>query len=366
MHFFNRGIIAATTIVVFLISTCLALDPFTLTGIAVAGLSGTIFTAWQATKCRLWECCGEPWLLGSLDKGAGRALRNALEDRVYGQHIAIELITQNIRNHLAERPSKPLVLSFHGGTGVGKNHVTRVLAETMFRKGMTSKFVHLIIATRHFPYASLAADYRVMLQGWIRGNLTKCSRNLFIFDEVDKIPAGVLDGISSFLEYYGTEVDGVDQRAAIFIFLSNAGCKKIDEIAYEAWESGKTRESLTIFDFQRELMRHAFNEETSTGFFRSDVISRELIDIYVPFLPLERRHVEGCVRDYLREHNYTLAEDVVSKVADELDYWPPPPDAGLFSTTGCKRIRERVVGHSASLKKWTGSQTELEDHSGLP
>lgn len=175
------------------------------------------------------------------------------------------------------------------------------------------------------------------------------SRNLYIFDEVDKIPMGVLDGLSAFLNYYDTPIAGSDSRQAVFLFLSNSGSSKIDEIAYDTWVYGRSRQSLTIADFQKALQLGAYNEEDNTGLYHSDVIRRELIDIYIPFLPLEKQHVEECVRDFLRDGNFTVVEDLVTKIAGELDYFPPTDK--LFSATGCKRIRERIIGHSRELRK---------------
>lgn len=56
------------------------------------------------------------------------------------------------------------------------------------------------------------------LQSWIRGNVSACPRSLFIFDEMDKMHAGLIDSIKPFLDYYEL-LDGVSYRQAIFIFL---------------------------------------------------------------------------------------------------------------------------------------------------
>lgn len=85
------------------------------------------------------------------------------------------------------------------------------------------------------------------------------------------------------------------------------------------------------------------------GLYRSDLIQQELVDIYVPFLPLEKKHVQSCLRDYLKEGNYTIDEKVVELISEDLDYFPP--DRPMFSTSGCKRIREKVVGRKSLLKK---------------
>lgn len=45
----------------------------------------------------------------------------------------------------------------------------------------------------------------------IRGKVTECERSLFVFDEVDKIPKGVLDAVKPFLDYH-EQINGVDFR----------------------------------------------------------------------------------------------------------------------------------------------------------
>jgi hypothetical protein len=38
-----------------------------------------------------------------------------------------------------------------------------------------------------------------------------CDRSLFVFDEVDKMPKGVLDAVKPFLDYH-EDINGVDFR----------------------------------------------------------------------------------------------------------------------------------------------------------
>ncbi|KAF6020110.1 TOR1A [Bugula neritina] len=56
------------------------------------------------------------------------------------------------------------------------------------------------------------------IRDWIKGNLTICPNHLFIFDEVEKMPEGVLDVLKPFVDF--TEpVRGVEYRKAIYILL---------------------------------------------------------------------------------------------------------------------------------------------------
>lgn len=58
----------------------------------------------------------------------------------------------------------------------------------------------------------------MQLRSWIHGNVSKCERSLFVFDEIDKMPAKVIDVLKPFIDHY-EHLEGVDFRKSIFIFL---------------------------------------------------------------------------------------------------------------------------------------------------
>ena len=55
---------------------------------------------------------------------------------------------------------------------------------------------------------------QIHLMDWIRSNVTLCERSVFVFDEVDKMPEGVLDAVKPFIDYH-EHIDGVDYRYVI-------------------------------------------------------------------------------------------------------------------------------------------------------
>jgi len=59
------------------------------------------------------------------------------------------------------------------------------------------------------------------LRQWVKGNISICARSLFIFDEMDKMPVGIIEAIKPFIDHY-QEVDGIDFRKSIFLFLRSA------------------------------------------------------------------------------------------------------------------------------------------------
>ena len=160
----------------------------------------------------------------------------------------------------------------------------------------------------------------------------KCERSVFIFDEIDKMPEQLLSFIKPFLDYYDSVLD-VDFRRSIFIFLSNQGGTAIANIAKDHHIAGKNREDLTLKHFEGPVMKEAFNREglfflsktisnNLGGLKMSELITSQLIDHFVPFLPLERQHVVMCTEDYLRirgRSDLAKEPEFVHKIVDSLE-----------------------------------------------
>lgn len=105
------------------------------------------------------------------------ALHNTLQKNVYGQHLMLDIVTRALRGHLSSsNPAKALVLSFHGTTGSGKSYVSQFIAESIFKEGMSSKFVKKYVAGIDFPdhSPSMNAIYKVLVYISF-GKAKKCS-----------------------------------------------------------------------------------------------------------------------------------------------------------------------------------------------
>lgn len=79
------------------------------------------------------------------------------------------------------------------------------------------------------------------------------------------------------------------------------------------------------------------------GLWRSGLIDRNLIDYFVPFLPLEYRHVKMCVRAEMRARGAAMDEHVVTSVADEMTFFPKGEK--IYSDKGCKTVQSRLDFH---------------------
>lgn len=310
------------------------IEPISAT-VATVGVVTSVFAGYEMyVKCRFMECCDNNWIRPNIT-----GLRAAIEYKVHGQHLVIDSVVKAVAAHVRQKaqPSKALVLSFHGWTGCGKNFVSNIIAEHLYVKGMKSKYVHLFIAELHFPHKDKIETYKSQLRRWITGNVTSCETNLFIFDEMDKMHPGIIDAIKPFIDNY-PEIDGVDFRKSIFIFLSNTAGNAITMKSLQYWEAGKDREDIQMREMEEEIHLSAFNEQG--GLWHSSLLEKNMIDVYIPFLPMERKHVKMCIRDDLRSKGYFPTENILNKVASELQYFPE--ERKLFSKSGCKRVPQKV------------------------
>jgi len=318
------------------------LDPLTSgLGVGATLFASMVWNSRDTVLCQFRECCREPYYKKNLE-----GLKESLNDNVFGQHIVLEIVTKTLQAHTKKRtPNKALVLGFYGWTGSGKNYVSKFIAESLYKYGMESNFVHHFFSSIHFPKVSEAESYKSDIQSWIKGNVSLCERSLFIFDEIDKLPPGVIDAIKPFIDFHD-RVDDLDFRKSIFIFLSNTGGKDISDLTYSHWKSGRSREELTVFDLEPVLNAAAFNEKG--GLQKTELIRRDLIDASIPFLPLEKSHVKLCIRRELEVRAKRALEEPesepfrdytdtdIDEMADRINY------NTIFSTSGCKKVATLV------------------------
>lgn len=183
--------------------------------------------------------------------------------------------------------------------------------------------------------------YKDELKKEIKTRTKKCERSIFIFDEMEKMTPHLVDELRPFLDF-NDHIDGIDYRKNIFIFLCNSGGNLIAEETLRHFKRGKRRESIKLKELEKVTADAAFNHYG--GLNNSSLILSGLVNYFLPFLPLERTHVEECIRKELRRLNITLNESIVSAVSDELDYFPE--NEKIFALMGCKRITKAITWHT--------------------
>ncbi|KAF6039379.1 hypothetical protein EB796_002343 [Bugula neritina] len=95
-------------------------------------------------------------------------------------------------------------MSFQGWTGTGKTLAAQTIVKNLYKEQEKSKYVHWFKATEVFTREDKVKDYQ-----------------LFVFDEVEKMPEGVLDVLKPFVDF-AFPVEGVEYRKAIYILLGTS------------------------------------------------------------------------------------------------------------------------------------------------
>ncbi|XP_016146899.1 torsin-1A-like isoform X2 [Sinocyclocheilus grahami] len=247
-----------------------------------------------------------------------KRLEEDLRENFFGQHIASNVIRRAVSSFMTDsKPNKPLALSFHGTSGTGKNHAAKIIARNVYEKGEDSKHVHTFISEHHFPHKQKLDLYSMHPQ--------------------------LIDAIKPFLDY-NARVDGVSFRKAIFVFLSNAGGDVITGVTLDFWREGNIRENLWMDSKELEIKisQNIFNDKNS-GFLHSNIIDEHLVDHYIPFLPLELKHVRQCVMVEMVHLNVTQDSDLADEVARDMPYFPK--EERIYAVKGCKSVRQKLAQH---------------------
>ncbi|XP_006887829.1 PREDICTED: torsin-3A [Elephantulus edwardii] len=293
-----------------------------------------ILTTWY---CSLQDCCdSRDCRISNNFTG----LKSDLSVRLHGQHLAQELVLRAVRDYVeTPRPSGALALSFHGWSGTGKNFVARMLAENLYRDGLKSDCVKVFISMFHFPHPRYVDLYKEKLASQIQETQQRCHQTLFIFDEAEKLHPELLEALGQHLERWAPTSHTAETPRTIFLFLSNLGGNIINEVVLNLLKAGHSREEMTMEHLEPQL-RAEIVQSTDSGFGRSRLVKENLIDFFVPFLPLEYRHVKLCARDAFLSQEVLYTEEALEEIARMMVYIPK--EEPLFSSQGCKSIAQRI------------------------
>ncbi|XP_056305565.1 torsin-1A-like [Danio aesculapii] len=129
------------------------------------------------------------------------------------------------------------------------------------------------------------------------------------------------------------------------MWMDNAGGNVIVNLAMDFWREGKNREQLRMnsSELDTKISRGIFNENNS-GFWHSSLIDHHLIDHFIPFLPLELKHVLQCVLAEMEHLEIPKNDDLADKVARDMPFFPV--EERIFAVKGCKSVRQKLVVHA--------------------
>src|SRR5215510_3177870 len=178
-------------------------------------------------------------------------LAQKLKARVIGQDQVIEQVAMQLRRRLAaKRKDKPLaVFCFAGAPGVGKTHLAKVLAETLYGDKNHLHFFDMSQATQSIGANALFGSPKGYVGSNTYGALTAALRDVpnavMLLDEFEKAHPDVHKRfLTAWNDGFITELsDGakIPTNVAIFILTTNAAARRIGEMARQ---HGGAREEL--------------------------------------------------------------------------------------------------------------------------
>ncbi|MBI3508625.1 MAG: AAA family ATPase [Chlamydiia bacterium] len=268
-------------------------------------------------------------------------LEQHLSERVVGQPLAIEAVSQAIRRSRAQLsdPNRPMgVFLFLGPTGVGKTELVKALAEQLFDKE------DAIVRIDMSEYMEKHAVSRLIGSppGYVGyeegGQLTEALRrrpySVVLFDELEKAHSDIFNILLQIFDE-GRITDGkgrkVNCKNALFIMTSNLG----SDLLLQKMESKKgawTKEE--ILSIVEPILRSTF---------RPEFLNR--LDDILPFVPLQLQDMEKIVAIQLQRVAERLEERDIAlkwdpKVIEHLAHEGYDP---VFGARPLKRLIQKEV-----------------------
>ncbi|KAK5852222.1 hypothetical protein PBY51_023708 [Eleginops maclovinus] len=261
-------------------------------------------------------------------------LDKTLRREVFGQQGAVEGLLSHLKEYLSTYVhNKPLVVSLHGPSGVGKSHLGRLLAGH-FRSVVGETLVLQYYVLHHCPQEAdtlqCARDLSAMISEIVERAEEEEKIPLFIFDEAEHMHLEILDAL---LHLVSTKQSN-EYLNAIYLFLSNLGHAHITKHMLHNSSSISMAKSGRHNHFVKELTLILRNtlEKIHTLWTEADIL---------PLGLLEKGHVMECFLDEMAREGFYPDHTNIERLAGEIEYYPEV-GGHQYSQTGCKLVVAKV------------------------
>ncbi|XP_036383665.1 torsin family 4, member Ab [Megalops cyprinoides] len=260
-------------------------------------------------------------------------LEKTLRREVFGQQEATGELLSHLNDYLSTYVhNKPLAVSLHGPTGVGKSHLGRILARH-FHSVVGQQLVMQYYAMHHCPLeenaASCARDLVLQVTEVVSRAEMEEKIPVFILDEVEFMHGQLLDALHSLLQPNQTN----EYLNAIYVLISSLGESEITKYVLQNSSSEVPLGRGGVRQLGQELgpLLRLFLEEQHSLWAEVD---------FVPLTLLEKSHVMDCFLDEMTREGFYPDRLHVEQLAGELSYY----SAGgrQFSRNGCKQVVAKV------------------------
>lgn len=263
-------------------------------------------------------------------------LEKTLGREVFGQQGAVEGLLAHLRDYLSTYVhNKPLVMSLHGPSGVGKSHLGRILARH-FRSVVGETLVLQYYVLHHCPLEEGAPQCAHTLSTLILEAVKLAEEEekipLFIFDEAEHMHRELLDALRELVASRRSK----EHLNAIYLFLSNLGQAHITK--YLLHNASSVSAGITAAGRHSNLAREV------TPILRNILEKLHPLWTEATLLPLsllEKGHVMDCVLDEMTREGFYPDRSNMERLAGEMEYYPSV-GGRQYARTGCKQVVAKV------------------------
>lgn len=253
-------------------------------------------------------------------------LEKSMKREVFGQQGAVESLISQLKDYLSTYVhSKPLVLSLHGPTGVGKSHLGRLLA-AHFRSVVGDPLVMQYYVLHHCPLEAsalhCARNLSVVISEMVERGEEEEKIPVLIFDEVEHMHGEILEALWQAVSTRHSN----EYLNAIYLLLSNLGQEHITRFTlHNSSHYGHLVKGLAPVLSETLEKRHLLWTEAKV----------------LPLGLLEKEHVMECFLDEMTQEGFYPDRNSIERLAAELEYYPEV-GGRLYSQTGCKQVVAKV------------------------
>ncbi|XP_068430501.1 torsin-4A [Clinocottus analis] len=252
-------------------------------------------------------------------------LEKTLRREVFGQQGAVDGLLAHLRDYLSTYVhNKPLVVSLHGPSGVGKSHLGRLLA-AHFRSVVGESLVLQYYVLHRCPLEADAPRCAHDLAALVSETAERAEEEekipLFVFDEAEHMHGEILDAL---LRLVAAERSNAHLNA-VYLLLSNLGHAHVTKHTLHNSSSVPAVEELApiLRDTLKKL--HPLWAE-------ADVL---------PLGLLEKSQVMECFLEEMTREGFYPDHANIEQLAGELEYYPEV-GGHEYAKTGCKQVVAKV------------------------
>lgn len=262
-------------------------------------------------------------------------LEKTLNREVFGQQGAVEALLAHLRDYLSTYVhSKPLVLSLHGPSGVGKSHLGRLLAGH-FRSVVGEPLVLQYFVLHHCPLETDAWRCARALSILVSEMVVRAEEEekipFFFFDESEHMHSEIMDALKVLVRTRRSN----EYLNAVYIFLSNMGHTHITKhllhnsssvslTSAAGWHDNLVKELTPVLRKTLEKLHPLWVE--------ADLL---------PLTLLEKGHIMECFLDEMSREGFYPDRTNIERLAAEIEYYPAV-EGREYAQTGCKQVVAKV------------------------